>query len=90
MARRWKHTLLRKRAAPDFEDCRIEDVWDLIHYRCPLSPLEARVLVYRYILGIGERQLATELNVPWRKLNNAAWRMKAKLRAHLVEIQAMR
>jgi len=52
--------------------------------------LEARVLVYRYILGIGERQLATELNVPWRKLNNAAWRMKAKLRAHLIEIQAMR
>jgi hypothetical protein len=48
-----------------------------------LSPLEARVLLYRYIYCKGEQELANELGVDWRILNRAAWRLKAKLRAHL-------
>jgi DNA-directed RNA polymerase specialized sigma24 family protein len=61
----------------------IDDLWDLIHYRCPLSPLEAKVLLHRYIFAKGESELAAELGIPWRSLNRAAWRLKAKLRAQL-------
>jgi hypothetical protein len=57
-----------------------DDLWDFIHFNCPLSRLEAQVLVGRYILQRGEKELATELGVPWRRLNRAAWRLKLKLR----------
>jgi hypothetical protein len=59
-----------------------DDLWDFIHYNCPLSRLEAQALIGRFILGRGERELADELGVPWRRLNRATWRMKAKLRLY--------
>jgi DNA-directed RNA polymerase specialized sigma24 family protein len=59
-----------------------DDLWDFIHYNCPLSRLEAQVLVGRFILGFGERQLAAELGLPWRTVNRATWRMKAKIRTY--------
>lgn len=66
-----------------------DDIWDFIHFNCPLSHLEAQVLVGRYILGRGERELAAELGVPWRRLNGATWRMKAKLRAYADALRLM-
>jgi hypothetical protein len=63
--------------------------WDLIHYRCPLSPLEARVLVLRYVFGMGELEVAAKLNVPWRKVNRASWRLKAKLRNHIEQLHSL-
>lgn len=58
-----------------------DDLWDFIHFNCPLSRLEAQVLVGRYILQRGERELADEIGVPWRRLNRATWRLKLKLRS---------
>lgn len=58
-----------------------DDLWDFIHFNCPLSRLEAQVLVGRYILHRGERELADEIGVPWRRLNRATWRLKLKLRS---------
>ena len=71
------------------QDENIHDSWDLIHYRCPLSALEAQVLFHRYVLGKGERELANELQIPWRTLNRAAWRMKAKLRGQLNSVRKL-
>ena len=68
----------RRRAACDVA-C-LADLWDVIHYLCPLSRLEAVVLIERYVNGYGERELASKLDVNWRTLNRATWRMKAKLR----------
>ena len=79
---RWRRTMPMKTTSCS-TDVIIDDIWDLIHYRCPLSPLEARVLLHRYVFGKGEAELAAEMGVPWRTLNRAAWRLKAKLRAHL-------
>lgn len=58
----------------------IDDIWDFINQKCPLSRLEAHVLIGRYIMGFGERELAAELGLHWRTINRATWRMKAKLR----------
>jgi len=69
---------VRPRHATDLT--KVEDIWDFLNQRCPLSKLEARVLLERYILGKGELALAQEMGVPWRRLNRATWRMKAKLR----------
>lgn len=79
--RRWRRTI--ERQAKVFDEIVVGDMWDVIHYYCPLSKLEARVLIHRYVLGKGERELAHELGVPWRRLNRANWRMKAKLRSQL-------
>ena len=65
------------------------DIWDFIHYRCPLSPLEAKVLVRRYVLCMSEREAAKAMGLDWKVLNRATWRLKAKLRAHLDEIRAL-
>jgi hypothetical protein len=59
-----------------------DDLWDFIHFNCPLSRLEAEVLVGRYIMQRGEKELARDLGVPWRRLNRAAWRLKLKLRSY--------
>jgi len=78
---RWFRTVRCKAQPP--EDAVINDIWDLIHFCCPLSRLEAVVLVHRYVLRKGERELAKELGVKWRTLNRATWRMKCKLRGQL-------
>ena len=67
----------------------VNDIWDFIHFNCPLSALEARVLVGRYVLRKGERELAEELGVHWRTLNRAAWRLKAKLRTYVRHLPAL-
>ena len=78
---RWHRTIACKRG--ELLEARPGgDIWDFINLYCPLSPLEAQVLVGRYILGKGERELASELGLEWRTLNRAAWRMKAKLRSY--------
>lgn len=82
---RWFRTYRRKVQSPP-DGIVINDLWDLIHFLCPLSNLEAIVLVHRYILGKGERELAAELGVGWRVLNRATWRMKCKLRGQLESI----
>lgn len=88
MASRWiRSKVVRKGPVP--RDVAIEDIWDLIHYRCPLSKLEARVLIHRYVLGKGERELAQEWGVSWRRLNRATWRMKLKLRGQLEAIRRL-
>jgi hypothetical protein len=88
MPRRWFRMILRTRVKPH-SGAQIADIFDLIHYRCPLSPLEAQVLVHRYILCKTERQLAKELGTTARVVNRAAWRMKAKIRAHLPDIRKL-
>ena len=85
---RWRRSAVLKKCCPP-DDGVIEDIWDLIHYRCPLSTLEAKILIHRYVLGKGERELAQEWRVPWRRLNRAAWRMKLKLRGQLVAIHQL-
>lgn len=50
----------------------------------------ARILVRRYVLGKGEREVADELGVGWRTVNRATWRMKLKLRGRLEEIERLR
>ena len=72
------------RAAKDVTDENVQygnDLWDFIHFNCPLSRLEARVLVGRYILHRGEKELAEEIGVPWRRINRATWRLKLKLKS---------
>ncbi len=39
-----RHCTRRTRLAPP-ADAVIEDVWDVIHYHCPLSPLEASAFI---------------------------------------------
>ncbi len=85
---KWRRAAVPKEIHPP-DDAVIEDIWDLIHYYCPLSNLEAKVLIHRYILGKGERELAEELGVPWRRLNRANWRMKLKLRGQLALIRRL-
>ncbi len=68
----------------------LEDLWDVIHYHCPMSRLEAQALVGRFVLCLGERELAAELGVSWRTLNRATWRMKAKLRSCAYRLHMMR
>jgi len=87
--KRWHRTIARKNIVVP-EHAIIEDIWDVIHYCCPLSKLEAKVLIHRYLLGKGERELAQELGVPWRSLNRATWRMKGKLRSQLVRLADIR
>jgi len=65
------------------------DIWDFIHQNCPLSRLEAEVLLYRYIYGIGEKELAAKLGVSWRRINRATYRMKAKIRLHKSNIRLL-
>ena len=79
---RWSRIVQSKKRR-SHPDAALVDILDVIHYRCPLSPLEAKVLLHRYILAKGERRLAEELGVNPRVLNRATWRMKAKIRAHI-------
>ena len=75
-------TVRTKRDVPVTEPVQYgDDLWDFIHFNCPLSRLEAQVLVGRYILKRGERELAAEIGVPWRRINRATWRLKWKLRS---------
>jgi hypothetical protein len=77
----------RRKSQDSFIEC--EDLWDFIHYNCPMSRLEAQALVGRFVLGRGERELAAELGLSWRTINRATWRMKAKLRSCALDLHLM-
>lgn len=84
---RWHRSIIMKKVP--VQEAPICDIWDLIHYRCPLSKLEARILIRRYIFGKGERELAADLGLPWRAVNRATWRMKGKLRGQMPAIREL-
>ncbi len=87
MARWYRQLYVRRR---ECDPKGIRDIWDFINAYCPLSSLESLVLVERYISGKGERELAKEIGVPWRRLNRATWRMKGKLRFCIHEYAKIR